>query len=88
MDTELDKHSKLITSDLIATDQFTPIAIGGDTYPIFITDNHIQIDCEIHTFDEWKAFSDQEIIVMDGRKALSFWRKWKPIIFQIIENRV
>jgi hypothetical protein len=45
----------------------------------------MQIGCKRHTFEEWQEFTDQQIIEMDGKTALSFWRKWKKTIFTLVE---
>ncbi len=60
--------------------------IKVDTYPIAYTNKVIQIGCENHTIKEWFEFSDKEILAMDGKRALKFWCKWKPIIQKIICN--
>lgn len=49
-------------------------------YEITVTDNHIKIGCQQHLKNEWKAFEDREIIKMDGKKALEFWRMFKPVL--------
>ena len=47
-------------------------------YYITITDNYIQIDCKQYLKSEWLQFTDEEILKMDGKKALKFWRLFKP----------
>ena len=47
-------------------------------YDITITDNHIKIGCQQHLKSEWENFTDKEIIEMDGKMALKFWRLFKP----------
>lgn len=49
-------------------------------YRITVTDKHIKIGCQQHLKSEWKAFEDREIIKMDGKKALEFWRMFKPVL--------
>ena len=49
-------------------------------YKITVTDNHIKIGCQQHLKNEWKAFEDRKIIEMDGKKALEFWRMFKPVL--------
>ena len=49
-------------------------------YKITVTDKHIKIGCQQHLKNEWKAFEDREIIKMDGKKALEFWRMFKPVL--------
>ena len=47
-------------------------------YYITITDNYIQIDCKQYLKSEWLQFTDEEILKMDGKKALKFWGLFKP----------
>lgn len=58
--------------------------INYEKYNITATDNHLKIGCEQHTFDEWANFDDDTISNMDD-VALMWWKKWKPIIFAILE---
>ena len=59
--------------------------IQVEDWPITYTSEVIQIGCQRHAIEEWRAFSDLEISEMDKSKALKFWKKWKATIFQIIE---
>ena len=52
-------------------------------YDITVTDNHIKIGCQQHLKSEWLHFTDEEIIKMDGKKALQFWRLFKPLAEQM-----
>ena len=56
-----------------------------EDWPISYTSEIMQIGCQRHPLDAWRNFSDAEIRAMDGRKALTFWRKWRETIFKIIE---
>ena len=56
-----------------------------EAWPISYTSEIMQIGCQRHPLDAWRNFSDAEIRAMDGRKALTFWRKWRETIFKIIE---
>ena len=60
-------------------------SLQTETYYITYTSKVIQIGCQRHTIEEWKKFDDKTIRKMDGKKALEWWNKWKPIIMQIIE---
>jgi uncharacterized protein YjbI with pentapeptide repeats len=60
-------------------------SIQVETYAITYTFDTLQIGCEQHSIEEWKGFDDARIIMMDGKDALKFWRKWKDVVFQIIE---
>ena len=48
----------------------------------------MQIGCEIHTFDEWEGFEDRRLLEMDSRRALEFWRVYKPALMAICKTRV
>ena len=58
-----------------------------DEYSVIYTSDCIQIGCERHAIDEWRKFDDRDIIKMDGKKSLEFWRKNKDFIFNIIEMK-
>ena len=59
-----------------------------DTWPVVWTKDTMAIGCKQHTIDAWWGFSDKEIAAMD-KKAPAWWKKWKPILRQIIEgNRI
>ena len=59
--------------------------IDYEKYNITATDNNLKIGCKNYSFEEWWNFTDKEIIAMDGKEALKWWRKWKPILQQILE---
>lgn len=55
-----------------------------DGWPVTYTANLMQIGCQKHDLNDWWTLSDSEISDMaDG--ALTWWRKWKPILKTIIE---
>jgi uncharacterized protein YjbI with pentapeptide repeats len=54
-------------------------------YIINYTKEIMQIGCKNYSITEWFNFTDDEINDMDGKKALDFWNKWKPILKQIME---
>jgi uncharacterized protein YjbI with pentapeptide repeats len=54
-------------------------------YIINYTKTHMQIGCQKHLISDWFKFTDSEINGMDEEKALNFWKKWKPILKQIME---
>ena len=58
-----------------------------DFYDITITPNFMKIGCQFHTRKAWWGFTDKEIEKMDGEKALKFWRKYKPILMAICEEK-
>ena len=56
-----------------------------EDWPITYTAEVMQIGCQSHQFAAWQNFSDAEIRAMSGRKAMTFWHKWRETIFKIIE---
>ena len=60
-------------------------SLQTETYYITYTSKIIQIGCQRHTIEEWKNFNNKSILEMEGKRALEWWNKWKPIIMQIIE---
>ena len=47
-------------------------------YDITITDNHIKIGCQQYLKSRWLEFTNKEILEMEGKRALKFWRLFKP----------
>ena len=60
------------------------VCVDDLLWPVTITDNHMQIGCELHTFAAWERFSDREIAAMDGRDAPKFWYEHKASLFGIL----
>ena len=56
-----------------------------ETWPITYTADVMQIGCERHTIDAWWNFDDERIANMDPQ-ALAWWKKWKPVLQQIIKD--
>ena len=56
---------------------------NGFDYRITVTDKHIKIGCQQHLKSEWHNFQEGEIIEMDGKRALEFWRIFKPLAEQL-----
>ena len=55
-----------------------------ETYLVTYTAEVMQIGCQRHKIENWWRFDDDIIIAMDGKRALKWWRIWKPILQQII----
>jgi hypothetical protein len=55
-------------------------------YPVTYTSEILQIGCQQHNIAEWWEFDNKQILEMDGKTALKWWRTWKPILQQIIET--
>jgi hypothetical protein len=56
-----------------------------ETYPIAYTSKTLQIGCEKHYIEAWESFTDRQILNMDGKCALVFWKKYKGLIFETIK---
>ena len=63
----------------------TPICVTGLGYNVTITDDHICIGCEFHSITDWASFDDRRILEMDGKNALTFWRKHGHYILSLRE---
>ena len=55
-------------------------------YSVTYTYDYLQISCERYTMEEWKNFTDKEILKMDGEKGLEWWKENKEKIFQHIKD--
>jgi hypothetical protein len=63
-----------------------PIQLGcGFKWWICITENHIQIGCQVHKAEEWFSFSDDEVKEMHP-EALPWWNENKAIIKALWEH--
>jgi len=60
----------------------TATYIGSDYYCVFIG-SIIKIGCEVHYRSSWEKFTTAQIKIMDGDKAVKFWRKEKQVILNI-----
>ncbi len=57
----------------------TPIQINNLKWAILITEQAMQVGCQVHTHDEWEAFSGDELSSMDGG-AFEFAEKWRTVL--------
>ena len=69
-------------SDTITINR-APLQLYGLRWDVTILDNHMQIGCQLHELAAWDAFDDDEIIRMDGRDALRFWRAHKDSLLAL-----
>ena len=87
------RRANLIGADLTGANLTNSIAglsdyiksISIEAYNVIYTHNMIFIGCEYYAIEEWRNFDDAEIIKMDGKTALKFWRKYKDFIFTAID---
>ena len=42
------------------------------------------IGCELHPIGWWDQATERDIAELDGKKAVEYWRKAKPILFDLI----
>ena len=55
-------------------------------YNVTILPGHLKIGCQYHSKNEWWNFTDREILQMDGKDGLKWWKEWKPILAAICET--
>ncbi len=60
--------------------------VWGLYWPVLILDEYMQIGCQVHSVREWETFSEGEIIQMDGKNALRFWRNHKQMLMSLCKN--
>jgi hypothetical protein len=46
----------------------------------------MQIGCKIYTHKQWNDFTDKEIIAMDDKTAMIFWKKNKTCLMSLCKN--
>lgn len=51
-----------------------PVVLTGFTYDVTIMDEHISIDCQTRTFDEWRNVTREEAFAMQGKESLRFFK--------------
>ena len=78
-------------ADLRGADLWDCVANGAhmrtittDIWTATYTADVLQIGCQHHPITDWWAFEDQRIAEMAGQ-ALEWWKRWKPILQNIIE---
>lgn len=54
-------------------------------YYIVIAKDIMAIGCKQYSIEEWMGFSEYRISKMD-KGALKFWKKWKPILVDILKD--
>ena len=62
------------------------ITSNTGSYNITITPNHIKIGCQYHSKTEWFKFTENKIRKMDGKRAVDWWKTWKPILKSICDG--
>jgi len=56
------------------------------TYLVSYTKDILNIGCQSHTHSDWRTFSDNIILDMEGKPALDWWNLNKHIIFELIDR--
>ena len=62
------------------------LSLNGLRWPVSTDGKSIQIGCQHHSVDEWRAFDDRVIAGMDG-DALEFWKAHKEMVLGLAEVR-
>ena len=55
----------------------------GLQWPVTIFDNHMRIGCQLHSLADWATFTNRDIVEMDGKDALLFWRRHKAMLLAL-----
>ncbi len=63
-----------------------PIQVVGLHWDVLILDDHMKIGCELHSFEGWAGFDDEQIAGMDSA-ALEFWWQYKAALIAICNTR-
>lgn len=64
----------------------TIITITNLDYFCLIFSGYIKLGCKIYKVEEWENFTDEEIIKMDGKNAIKFWKKWKNVLIEMCKE--
>ena len=85
------READLRGADLQDADLWSTVGNGGEVkslhcggYDVAFTHDVLQIGCKRYPIKDWFEFDDETISSMDGG-ALEWWRKWRPILKQIVE---
>ena len=62
----------------------TPLQLNNLKWFVLISDKFLRIGCQRYTIEEWRNFTDEEIVKMDFG-ALKFWRQWKVSIMALCD---
>ena len=62
----------------------SPVLIENLNWSVTITDVHMKIGCQLHTIEDWRSFSDEEIDRMSPQ-ALDFWQKHKVALLALCD---
>ena len=56
-----------------------------ERYSVVYTHDRLQVGCKQYAIEDWWSLDDDRIASMDPDCALEWWRKWKPVLQQVIE---
>ena len=83
---EVSGNAKVYGDKIEKENDLINITSNSGSYNITITPKHIKIGCQYHSKTAWFNFTENEIVKMDGEKAVEWWRTWKPILKQICDS--
>jgi len=63
----------------------TPFQILGLKWNVIIFDQHMEIGCEKHSFEDWRRLKDSRIEKMDS-DALKFWNENKALLLGLCDK--
>ena len=85
-DTNVSGNAEVYGDTIEKENDLINITSNAGSYNITITPNHIKIGCQYHSKTAWFKFTDNEIVKMDGEKAVMWWKTWKPILKSICDG--
>ena len=56
------------------------------TYQTVISPHSISCGCQSHTAEKWENFTNREILEMDGKGGLEWWKEWKDTILKVAKT--
>ena len=62
------------------------LSLNGLRWPVSTDGKSIQIGCQHHSVDEWRAFDGRVIAKMD-EEALTFWHAFKDLVLVLAKTR-
>jgi len=57
-------------------------------YDVRMVNNIIKIGCECHTVSKWVKFTNREVLEMDGKDGLRWWKEYKPVIIPLAKLHI
>ncbi|MFA9261748.1 MAG: hypothetical protein ACEQSB_00110 [Undibacterium sp.] len=63
-----------------------PLPFGPTNYYVTATKTNLAIGCVLKPIEWWANASDSDILELDGKNALKYWRVAKSLIFALMDG--